>query len=63
MITISKQRFFNLTITVRTQQFVKLVDLAHEIPGVKVAQKTCISCSRMIQRRRQSRTTPRTATV
>ena len=40
MITICKQRFFNLTITVRTQQFVKLVDLAHKIPGVKVAQKT-----------------------
>ena len=40
MITICKQRFFNLTITVRTQQIVKLIDLAHEIPGVKVAQKT-----------------------
>ena len=33
-------RFFNLTITVCTQQIFKLIDLAHEIPGVKVAQKT-----------------------
>ena len=39
MISICKQRFFNL-ITVCTQQILKLIDLAHEIPGVKVAQKT-----------------------
>ena len=40
MITMCKQRFFNLTMTVCTQQIFKLIDLAHEIPGVKVAQKT-----------------------
>ena len=40
MISICKQRFFNLTITICTQQFFKLIDLAHEISGVKVAQKT-----------------------
>ena len=40
MISICNQRFFNLTVTVCTQQFFKLIDLAHEIPGVKVAQKT-----------------------
>ena len=40
MTSICKQRFFNLTITVCTQQIFKLVDLAHEIPGVKVAKKT-----------------------
>ena len=40
MISICKQRFFNLTIIVCTQQIFSLIDLAHEIPGVKVAQKT-----------------------
>ena len=40
MISICKQRFFNLTVTVCTQQIFELIDLAHEIPGVKVAQKT-----------------------
>ena len=40
MISICKQLFFNLTITACKQQIFKLVDLLHEIPGVKVAQKT-----------------------
>ena len=40
MISICKQLLFNLTVTVCTQQIFKLIDLAHEIPGVKVAQKT-----------------------
>ena len=40
MISICKQRFFNLTVTVCTQQISQLIDLAHEIPSVKVAQKT-----------------------
>ena len=40
MISICKQRFFILTKTVCTQQILNLIDLAHEIPGVKVAQKT-----------------------
>ena len=40
MISVCKQRFFNLTVTICTQQIIKLIDLAHEIPGVKVAQKT-----------------------
>ena len=40
MISICKQRFFNLTVTVCTQQMFELIDLAHEIPGFKVAQKT-----------------------
>ena len=31
---------FNLTVIVCTQQIFKLIDLAHEIPGVKVVQKT-----------------------
>ena len=35
-----KQRIFKLTVTVCTQQIFKLIDLAHEITGVKVAQKT-----------------------
>ena len=39
-ISIAKQRFFNLTITVCTQQIFKFIDLAHEIPGVQVAKKT-----------------------
>ena len=40
MISSCKRRFFNLTLTVCTHQSFKLIDLAHEIPGVKVAQKT-----------------------
>ena len=39
-VNICKQRFFNLTVTVCTQANEKLIDLAHEIPGVKVPQKT-----------------------
>ena len=40
VISICKQRFFTLTITVCTLHFLKIIDLAHEIPGVNVAQKT-----------------------
>ena len=40
IVSTCKQRLFKLTATVCTQQIFKLNDLAHEISGVNVAQKT-----------------------
>ena len=55
--------FFKLTVNICRQQLFKLIDLAHEITVVKVAKKTGHKFARtMLQRRRQSRMTPRTET-